>query len=759
MNGTSIYVRPTSSMSVMSRPSYVYGCRSFGSVESDSPNPTHHPSNILNNHQTSKLQPTNNSNTREEIFNTPITADDTADTTSSSTVGVGHFVNSRFQFLEADAFSAEGESRLTRQELNVRQPGDEEEIDAFQMNDEGEIEWMSNSQRPRIVVLGTGWGSVSFLKHLDVNKYEIVVVSPRNYFLFTPLLPSACVGTLSMTSLTEPIRNILLSRHKTRQNQYAEAKAVGLDREKQKVMCVDANGRSFMIQYDHLIIGVGANNNTFNTEGVKEYAYFLKEAKHALLIRKNILEHFERASSPTTSIAEKERLLQFVIVGGGPTGVEYAAELVDFLDSDLKRQFPTLLPLVRVRLLQSSDHILNTYDAAISRYAEEKFKQLRIEVITGAHVKAISEGSITYENKSEKKLTTIPFGICLWSTGIAMNAFTKQVSESISGQENGKALVTDGCLRLLKEIPRLDRVEPKIVAQAARAIQSSNKDKDHVAPKSTTATSAAAVPPTTTHEHDAQEEEKEKASPRLLKVDERVYALGDCATTYVPKLAKRLKLIFEIADVNGDGKLSHDELRNLCYTISQHFPVMSAQMSMIMNQYTHYASNEGELTLAKFEEMLISADRNVRVYPATAQVASQQGKYLAQRFNAFANQQIQAGKMIDYGGKDHEQLEQKLVKIGVQQRPYHPPVGVPDGFAHPSNPTCKPFRYKHLGSLAYIGDNSSVIDLGSGGTYSGPAAFWLWKSVYFSESVSWRTRISLASDWFMTWLFGRNTAH
>ena len=78
-------------------------------------------------------------------------------------------------------------------------------------------------------------------------------MSPRNYFLFTPLLPSAATGTLEIGSLTEPIRQILLKRHKTGQNQYVEAKAMGLDRDSRKVQCVDVNGREFVIGYDHLI--------------------------------------------------------------------------------------------------------------------------------------------------------------------------------------------------------------------------------------------------------------------------------------------------------------------------------------------------------------------------------------------------------------------------------------------------------------------------------------------------------------------------
>jgi NADH dehydrogenase FAD-containing subunit len=248
--------------------------------------------------------------------------------------------------------------------------------DAFKLNEEGEVHWHSTSTRPRIVILGTGWGSISFLKGLDVHNYEIVVVSPRNYFLFTPLLPSACTGALELGSLVEPIRQILLRRHQTRQSQYVEAKAVGLDRNNRRVQCVDGSGRSFYVEYDHLIIGVGALNNTFNTKGVKENAFFLKEAKHARIIRAKILSHFERAASPTTSLAEKEQLLQFVVVGGGPTGVEFAGELIDLLDTDLSKQFPSLIPLVRVRLLQSNDHILNSFDAAVSAYAEKKFKEL-----------------------------------------------------------------------------------------------------------------------------------------------------------------------------------------------------------------------------------------------------------------------------------------------------------------------------------------------------------------------------------------------
>jgi len=626
------------------------------------------------------------------------------------------------------------------------------ESDAFKLNEEGDVEWHSTSTRPRIVILGTGWGSVSFLKGLDINNYEIVVVSPRNYFLFTPLLPSACTGALEMGSLVEPIRQILLRRHQTRQSQYVEAKAVGLDREKRRVKCVDGNGRAFFVEYDHLIVGVGAMNSTFGMAGVKENAYFLKEAKHARIIRAKILSHFEKAASPTTSLEEKERLLQFVVVGGGPTGVEFAGELIDLLDTDLALQFPSLIPLVRVRMLQSNEHLLNTYDLAISRYAEEKFHELRIQVITNARVQAIDASNITYEDKVTKAKRTIPFGICLWSTGIEPTDFTKSVLQTVAGQDSDKAIVTDACLRMLTEIPKLDRVPKRIIKDAEKSLGG----------PSTRAAGATAAAEAAAAEEDA---------PRELAVDDRVYALGDCATTHVPKLARRLKRLFHAADRDGDGLLSYTELRELCGTLSERYPIMSAQMAWTLGQYSQFdvPRQDRGITLEDFQRLIEQADKSVRSYPATAQVASQQGKYLAKRFNAFAKQQVALGleqqpapEVLASTERDHLQL--------AREHAARPEIAVHADSALPAPPrrrdhaavdlgeSSEPFRYRHLGSLAYIGGETAAIDLGPLGTFTGFTAFWAWKSAYLSEAVSLRTRINLAYDWTKTWFFGRDTA-
>jgi NADH:ubiquinone reductase (non-electrogenic) len=104
---------------------------------------------------------------------------------------------------------------------------------------------------------------------------------------------------------------------------------------------------------------VGAQPNTFNTPGVEEYCHFLKEIEDAERIRESIVDFFELAALPFLSDDERRTLLQFVIIGGGPTGVEFAAELHDLIYEDLCKLYPNLIPFVNIVVVQSGDHILN----------------------------------------------------------------------------------------------------------------------------------------------------------------------------------------------------------------------------------------------------------------------------------------------------------------------------------------------------------------------------------------------------------------
>ena len=202
------------------------------------------------------------------------------------------------------------------------------------------------NNRERIVVLGSGWAGYTLARDLNSNKYQVVIVSPRSYFVFSPLLASTSVGTLEFRTALEPVR----SRRTRVQFFQGWADAVNFE---SKTLTIEENvedpfqGRSLTIDHkshvqrahetqakakkgnlfdmtwDRLVIAVGCYNQTFNTKGVRENAYFLKDVGDARKIRNRLLSCFETAALPTTSDEVRKQLLNFAVVGGGPTGIEW----------------------------------------------------------------------------------------------------------------------------------------------------------------------------------------------------------------------------------------------------------------------------------------------------------------------------------------------------------------------------------------------------------------------------------------------------
>lgn len=271
--------------------------------------------------------------------------------------------------------------------------------------------------RPRILILGTGFASFSLVKNLDVEAYEVVVVSPRNHFLFSPLLPSTTVGTIEFRSIIEPIR---VARKGIR---FHQGRCVHLDRENNVAHCLGFfRDTPFEVPYDILVIGVGMTNNTFGTPGVEEHAFFLKELPDARAIRQRIIENFERASKPNRPVGEVRDLLHFVVVGGGPTGVEFAAEMSDFINDDLSRWFPDLVKHTQVSLIEAKGDILTAFDVKLSRYAKRHFLRSRIGVRTNCLVEEVGPDSVRLRNGEE-----IRCGMVVWSTGIGPGEFIQDL--------------------------------------------------------------------------------------------------------------------------------------------------------------------------------------------------------------------------------------------------------------------------------------------------------------------------------------------
>ncbi|KAH7889601.1 nucleotide-binding domain-containing protein [Phlebopus sp. FC_14] len=531
-------------------------------------------------------------------------------------------------------------------------------VKALLMDEEDE-ETRNLSEKPKLVIVGGGWGAVSILQTLAPTEYHVTVVTPETFTTFTPLLPSAAVGTVQVRSLVEPIRKIIarLRGHMI----YGKATDLVMSERLLEVETLDSGGKSqrIYLPYDKLVIACGSISSTHGVPGL-ENCFQLKTISDAQAIRRRIMDNFEAASLPTTTPEERKRLLSFVVCGGGPTGVEIAAEIYDFCQEDIMNYFPKLCrEEVSIHVIQSREHILNTYSEAISKYAEDKFRRDEVDLVTSARVHSVHPDHVMYTVRSpDGEITTheIPTNFVLWSTGIAMNPLTQRVSNLLPNQVHKKAIEVDAHLRV-------------------------------------------------------------KGAPLG-----EVYAVGDCATIETSLVSHLLELVDE-ADKDKNGKIDFDEFDFMVSRIKQRIPMAESHLRKVRTLFDLYDSDaDNSLTLNELCKLLEEIGNKITALPATAQVASQQGKYLGKKLNQLAakRETLEANNIVDF-----------------------------------DEAVSGPFRYTHLGSLAYIG-NAAVFDLGSLSFMGGLVAMYAWRSVYWSEQVSARTRALLMIDWIIRGVWGRD---
>lgn len=310
----------------------------------------------------------------------------------------------------------------------------------------------NGTPKKTLVILGSGWGAVSLLKYLDSTLYNVVVVSPRNYFLFTPLLPSSPTGTVELRSIVEPIRTIC--RRAPGEVIYYEAEATDID-PKTKTIKIKGNAENDQVlSYDYLVVGVGAKPNTFGIPGVYENASFLKEIPDAQEIRSKILYNIEKATALQKNDPERSRLLNFVVVGGGPTGVEFAGELQDFVDQDLYKWYPGIENEIKVTLVEALPNILNMFDKKLIKYTEDTFQEERIGLKLKTMVKKVDSEVITAAIKQDDgstKTEEIPYGLLVWATGNGAREVTANLAKKLDGQTfaNRGLLIDENYLKVI----------------------------------------------------------------------------------------------------------------------------------------------------------------------------------------------------------------------------------------------------------------------------------------------------------------------
>lgn len=466
----------------------------------------------------------------------------------------------------------------------------------------------------------------------DCQKLRIIVVSPTNHFVFTPMLASASVGTVEYRSMTESVRAANPMIH-----DYIEGKATSVDTANKKIqvqlnsLVTDDEAPVVELDYDHLVVSVGSKVNDRIVPGARQHALRLKTTDDARRLRTAVGECFEYASRPDakTDEAERTRRVTFLIAGGGPTGVELAGELCD-LFADITRPhkgtYPKLANDTRVILAHGGPDLVPQFEEPLRQEALESLRAKGVEVFLNTRVTEVTDQSASLSMKqfdettgealAERKDVEVPIGLSVWCAGTAPAKF---------------------CEDLLKELPP----------------EAKNRDG-------------------------------------RIKVDR-----------WMRPPMKDPSLLGSVL-VLGDA-----------------------------------AAQETD-------------EWNTQLLPSTAQVAGQQGAYLARtlcrNYNLTAPvphlvlPETTSNNMTAANVFDDPALANWLLLRGLEKLP--------------------PFTFLNLGLLAYLGGGEALSQVQVGDvpvvSKAGSIGFLLWRSVYLVKQVATRNRVLVTFDWIKSAIFGRD---
>ena len=371
------------------------------------------------------------------------------------------------------------------------------------------------------------------------------------------------------------------------------------------------DGLCFSVDYSKLAIATGSQGSTFGIPGVLENAHFLRDAANAEAIRSRIIFNWHRANVPGRSSIDRDHILHTVVVGGGPTGVEFAGDLADFIRRDLSKIDPDRAHYMRITLIEASQ-LLGSFDVRLREYAAGRLAREGVHLVK-AVVKEVRPTELELQSGE-----VIPFGLCVWSTGVGPTPFT--LSLPFTKTSKGRIAV-DECLRVM--MPHIGGGEGGVDVDV-------------------------------------------ETEPCKKKMSDFKFKIGDDeeenSTAEVESKDKRV-----------DFEVSHGVPVDDIFALGDCCANMNAPL------------------------------------PALAQVAEQQGKYLAKVLNGT---------------------------------------------------TTNKFEYRSLGAMATVGGRSAVLELeGSRGrkfSWAGFSSFIAWRSAYLTRLGSFKARVYVAFNWTVTLIFGRD---
>jgi NADH:ubiquinone reductase (H+-translocating) len=318
----------------------------------------------------------------------------------------------------------------------------------------------SSGARPRVVILGAGFGGLSAAKALRSAPCDVVVIDRRNYHLFQPLLYQVATAALSPAEIASPIRSIL-SRQKNAR--VLMARVTGIDAQRKLVHLEHGRDEPF----DYLVVATGARHAYFGHDDWAKCAPGLKKIEDAIDIRRRILLAFEHAET-TDDAAERKALLTFVVIGGGATGVEMAGAIAEVAHWALADEFRVIDPTqARVILVEAGPRLLPAFPPDLSDHARKALEKLGVEVHLGRAVEQCDASGIVYGGERLAARTIV------WGAGVQASPAAKWL-----GADKDRA----GRVRVAKDLTAPNHPDIFVVGDTAAVLDDKGRPVPGIAP-------------------------------------------------------------------------------------------------------------------------------------------------------------------------------------------------------------------------------------------------------------------------------------
>jgi NADH:ubiquinone reductase (H+-translocating) len=290
---------------------------------------------------------------------------------------------------------------------------------------------VAEGRKPKIVVAGAGFAGISALeelsRHLGPNAADVTLIDQNNYHLFTPLLYQVATGAVDSTNLTYPLRRFCAVRG----YRFICSRIYGVN-PIDRVITTSAG----QINYDYLVLGLGSQTNYFGMQEVQDRSFSLKTVTHAHDLHRKIVRNFERASQ-LSDPEERRRLLTFIVVGAGATGIELTGSLHDLVQHNMIRYYPEIgNDEAKIILVEASNRALPGIHEQIGNLALKRFEEIGIEVLLETMVAGVRDNCVITRDER-----LIPGDVIIWTAGIRPNPIS--AGFAVEKARDGRVLVDE----------------------------------------------------------------------------------------------------------------------------------------------------------------------------------------------------------------------------------------------------------------------------------------------------------------------------